>query len=61
MSTQWRVASGMRTRWLGLDYAALDAVEKRVLHPADVFSPEPWQLFDQLQTLESAAMPLLNK
>ena len=49
--TQWRVAAGMTCLiWLGLDYAGVDVVLKR-MQPAD-----PDAVFQDLQLMEDEAL-----
>lgn len=61
MSTQWRFAAGgARFLWLGLEYQALDGVERRTPPVADVPHPDTSDLFDQLRCMERAALEVLN-
>lgn len=53
-STQWRVAAGMAgLLWLGLDYAAVDVVLRRLS------VPEPDAVFADLQVMEDVALATL--
>lgn len=53
VETQWRVAAGMAGLiWLGLDYSAVDVAMRRQALPDAVFA--------DLQTMEAAALPVLN-
>jgi hypothetical protein len=52
--TQWRVASTMSRMWfLGLDYVAV-----KVALDVEGHGPE---VFEDLRTMEAAALPVLNK
>ena len=57
MRTQWRCVSGIAGLvWTGLDYAALPAVK------ADLgFAAADRALFQQLRTMETAALKYLNR
>ena len=60
LSTQWRVAVGDRFLWLGLDYNAIPLVEQRTAPALGAPAPDPATLFEQLRTLERAALEVLN-
>lgn len=56
----------MSVQWLGLEYAAIDHVARKIQHTGVAgwqpeWLPDDARLFAQLQTLERAALPLLNK
>lgn len=62
MSTQWRSLVGTASiLWLGMDYAALDAVEKRIAKHPEAEDPEPSVLFNQLRLVEQVAIQIKNK
>lgn len=62
MSTQWRSIVGATSLlWLGLDYTALDAVEKRIPKHPQAKDPEPSVLFNQLRLAEQVAIQVRNK
>ena len=48
LETQWRFAAGLKLVRLGLDYAAVDVVLRRMCDAAG--------LFDDVRTMESAAL-----
>jgi hypothetical protein len=62
MSTQWRSLVGTSSiLWLGMDYTALDAVEKRIVKHPEAEDPEPSVLFNQLRMVEQIAIQIKNK
>ncbi len=62
MSTQWRSAVGASSiLWLGMDYAALDVVERRIPKHPQAEEPEPASLFAQLRLVEQIAIQIKNK
>lgn len=58
LSTQWRMAVGLASVYLGLDYAAIPAVLDRLLC---VPHEKQQDVFLGLQVMERAALPFLNK
>ena len=53
LATQWRVLLGMGGLvWLGLDYAAVDVVMRRLAVPEGAFA--------DIRIMEAAALPILN-
>ena len=58
LETQWRVVAGFgATAWLGIDYAAAEAVMRmRRVKPA-----ARAELFGDLRAMELAVLPILNK
>lgn len=61
MATQWRCVLGASAiYWLGLDYAALEAVEKRIEPHPLAPAPSPARLFEQLRLVEQIALQERN-
>lgn len=56
VSTQWRISSGMRMRYTGLDYTAIHAALQMQCIP----SSEWPRLFDDIRIMESAAISELR-
>lgn len=55
IQTQWRIVGGMGAVYVGLDYQALAWV-------FDIYNVEDRrQLFEDLQVMEAAALPILNQ
>ena len=56
LSTQWRITSGMRTRYTGLDYAAVHSA----MQMQGVAAQDWPKLFDEIRVMEHAAIAELR-
>jgi hypothetical protein len=62
MATQWRSCFAFSSIvFLGWDYSALDAVDRRLQKHPQAIEPEPHELFNQLRVVEQLCIAHLNR